>query len=235
MPDPELIERVRALRERGRSPKEIARALKLPPATIAPLVRTIAAESAPDVPARVLAGCWVSPGWATGLTIHGHPDWPGADATGDLADLGPSGLVTVLVAVERGGTKVSACGYLVDVYCLGVKNALGPRSLDRRKLPEFVHQYFDSYPEPPVPAPLDLARHLVFGAVAYARDLGFEPHPDFAAAAPYLEPWTGPSAITFGLNGKPSYVSGPYDDVASVMRTLGRSAGQGNFDVTVRL
>jgi hypothetical protein len=233
MPDPELTERVRALRERGHSPKEIARALRLPPATIAPLVRAIAAQQAPDVPALVLAGCWVNAGWARGLTVQGHPDWPGIDVPADLDDLGSSGLVTVLVAVERGGSKVSVCGFLVDAYCLGVKNALGPRGLGRRKLPGFVHQYFDAYDEPPVPAPLDLARHLVFGAVAYARELGFEPHPDFAAAAAYLEPWTGPSAISFGLNGRPYFVSGPHDNAASVLKTLERSAGEGNFDFTV--
>jgi hypothetical protein len=222
------MEQVRALRARGRTPKEIARALKLPPATIAPLVRAIAAETAPDVPALVPAGCWVSPGWSTGLTIDGHPNWPGI---GDSDDFGPPGMVTVLVAIERGGTKVSVCGYLVDVYCLGVKNALGPHGMDRRKLPAFVHQYFSSYDAPPVSAPLDLARHLVLGAVAYARGLGFEPHADFTAAAPYLEPWTGPSAITFGRDGRPFYMSGPYDDAASITKTLKRSAGKGNFDV----
>jgi hypothetical protein len=117
----------------------------------------------------------------------------------------------------------------------GVKNALGPRGLDRRKLPEFVHQYFHSYADPPVPAPLDLARHLVFGAVAYARELGFEPHPDFAAAAALLEPWTGPSAISFGLDGRPYFMPGPHDNAASVLKTLERSAGKGNLDFTVAL
>jgi hypothetical protein len=90
----------------GHSPKEIARALRLPPATIAPLVRAIAAQQAPDVPALVLAGCWVSAGWARGLTVHGHPDWPGIDVPAGPDDLGPSGLVTVLVAVERGGSAI---------------------------------------------------------------------------------------------------------------------------------
>jgi len=42
MDSEELLERVRALRAGGRSPKEIARALGVPPATIAPLVRAIA-------------------------------------------------------------------------------------------------------------------------------------------------------------------------------------------------
>jgi hypothetical protein len=41
----------------------------LPPATIAPVVRAIAAQQTPDVPALVLAGCWVSAGWARGLTM----------------------------------------------------------------------------------------------------------------------------------------------------------------------
>jgi len=220
------MERVRTLRERGNSPKEIARALRLPPATVAPLIRAVAAERAPAAQAPVIAGCWVSSEWATGLSVHDHPEWPDVDAPGHL---GREGLVTVLVAAE-GGSKVSVCGYLVDVYCLGVKNALGPHGLDRRKLPEFVHQYFSAYDEPPLAAPVDLARHLVFGAVAYARDLGFEPHPDFAAAAGHLEPWAGPSAISFGRGGRPFFMQGPYDDAASVMKTLERSVGKGNFD-----
>ena len=45
MTNPELIERVRELRQRGRTPKEIARALGLPPAAVAPLIRAVAAPS----------------------------------------------------------------------------------------------------------------------------------------------------------------------------------------------
>jgi hypothetical protein len=75
-----------------------------------------------------------------------------------------------------------------------------------------------------------LARHLVFGAIAYARDLGFEPAAGFEACASQLGPWAGPSAIRFGCDGKPLFIQGPYDDAAGVMKTLARSAGQGNFD-----
>jgi len=88
MANPETIERVRELRQRGRTPKEIARALGLPPA-VAPLIRMVAAAQ----PAReaALVGCWVSEGWAAGLIVTGHPEWPGAGAT---AESGESGLVT---------------------------------------------------------------------------------------------------------------------------------------------
>jgi hypothetical protein len=65
----------------------------------------------------------------------------------------------------------------------------------------------------------------VFSAVEYARGLGFEPHADFAPAAGHLGPWTGPSAITFGRDGKPFYVSGPYDNASKVMKTLQSTVG----------
>ena len=163
MTDSETIERVRELRQRGRTPKEIARALGLPPAAVAPLIRAVAAAQ----PAReaALVGCWVNQGWAAGLTVNGHPDWPGAAAE---AESGESGLVTILVARDA-GSRVAVCGYLVDAWCLGVKNALGPKSVDRRKLNEYRDWFFRSYEEPPVEAPLALARHMVFGAVEYAR------------------------------------------------------------------
>jgi hypothetical protein len=66
--------------------------------------------------------------------------------------------------------------------------------------------------------------------VAYARGLGFGPHPDFAAAEGHLGSWAGPGAITFGRDGKPLYISGPYDDPGPVIRTLERTVGRGNFE-----
>jgi len=80
-----------------------------------------------------------------------------------------------------------------------------------------------------VEAPLELARHLVWGAVDYARELGFEPHPDFQPASAHLGAWRESSDITFGRDGVPFYVSGPFDNPVSVTRTLNRSVGEGNF------
>jgi len=44
MVERDLLDSVRVLRQHGRSPKEIARALAVPPAVVAPLVRLVAAE-----------------------------------------------------------------------------------------------------------------------------------------------------------------------------------------------
>lgn len=225
--DDDLLARARELRAAGRSPKEIARALGVRPSAVAPLMRAIAQEAAADEPEHAVMGCWVSPGWSAGLTVSGHEEWPARDAAGHPS----SGLVGVMVARRHRPRRVSVCGYLVDVYCLGVKNALGPDVMNDRDLPAFLHRFFSAFGDAtvPVPAPLDLARHLVWGALDYARELGFLPHPDFQPASGHLGTWQETSDITFGRDGVPFYVSGPYDDAVAVTRTLGRSAGTGNF------
>jgi len=229
--DDELLSRVRELRAAGSSPKEIARALGERPATIASLVRAIAKQDSAAAPESALVGCWVSPGWRAGLTVHGHDEWP--DVTSK--DPGTSGLTAVVVARRHRPQRVSVCGYLVDVYCLGVKNALGPRIMNDRDLPAFRDMFFGGFEHAgaPVEAPLELARHLVWGGIDYAHGLGFEPHPDFPAAAGHLGPWQETSAITFGQDGEPFYIQGPHDDPDRVMRTLTRSVGGGNFHYTL--
>jgi hypothetical protein len=65
----------------------------------------------------------------------------------------------------------------VDVYCLGVKDVVGPRAMDERRATDFRRSFFAAYRARPLEAPLEPAQHLVFGAVEYARGLGFEPAP----------------------------------------------------------
>jgi hypothetical protein len=230
MTDEELQRRVAELRANGRSPKEIAHALGMQPAAVAALVRKIASGSTAAAHEPAVVGCWVSPGWRTGLGVAEHPDWPDAEA----AEAGDAtGLVAVLVAREHRYDKVSVSGWLVDVYCRGVRDVLRPRAVPTRDLPAFVEGYFDGFPGAAVAAPIELARHLVWGAVEYARGLGFEPAPDVESSNGSLGALEGSSAITFGKDGRPVYVQRPGDDVASVMRTLEASAGEGNFDFVV--
>jgi hypothetical protein len=229
MVDDETIHDVRELRARGLSPKEIARALGLRPAIVADLVRKLAAERDADGPDAGLAECWINAGWSAGLTITGHPEWfdPGAqDGTG--------GLASVLVARRRRHRRAAVvCVYLVDVYCLGVKNAIGPDNMDDEALRRFTRHVFSAYEAPPIPAAIELARELVLGAAEYAHALGLAPHPDFRQARAHLGPWAGPSAITFGCNGTPTYIEGPYDNPRHVLRTLRRAVGRNGFHYTV--
>jgi hypothetical protein len=226
MTDRELLEDVRRMRDEGATPKEIARALGVRPAMIAPLVRQVAAE-APPQQAR-LVGCWVSPGWSRELVVERRTGWEDVD---DEADAPPGGVALVLVARAGRHDRLSVCGYLVDTFCLGVKNTIGPARMRRRDLPSFSRTYFGAFPSPPLPAPIELAQHLVHGAVAFAAGLGFDPHPDYIGTRGHLGELSEPCAITFGRGGRPLYVPGPYEDPIAVLEQLSATVGADGFAV----
>lgn len=227
MVDDDVLEQVRGLRARGLTPKAIAATLGIRRAEAEAMVRAVAKIAPCAEPA--LVGCWVNPGWSHGLRWDGAPDW--RDLQVDHG--GMPGLVCVLVVRDHRHGDVSACGYLVDAHCLGVKDTLGPKVLDRTELAGFVATYFRAYDDAPLPAPLALAQELVLGAEAYARGLGFQPHPDLERCRGHLGAWTGPGKIVFGRHGRPLFVRGPYDDARSIVRTLERSVGRGNFDAVL--
>jgi hypothetical protein len=161
MPTQQLLDRVRELRDAGRTPKEIARALKMPPSAVTPLIRSVAAAGG-RIREDALIGCWISPGWSSSVQTPERPDWPGSAPT---ERTGHSGLVTVLVARDRGGSRAGVCFYLVDTWCLGLKDAAGPRPMDRRQLGGFIQQIFSAWDEPAVQVPLELGRQIVYGAI----------------------------------------------------------------------
>jgi hypothetical protein len=225
VPTDDLRTRARELRAAGKTPQQIARTLGVPRARVTDLVRGVRPDR-PAVKESPLIGCWISRQWSNGLIIDDRPaDWI------DDHDLRPfsvgAGLCSIAVAREHGETEASVCGYLVDTFCLGVKNAIPASTVSRRELADFVDDFYRAYPASPMPVPIGLVRDLVFGSVEYARGLGFDPHPDFYLAAPHLGTWEPPGRITFGVEGRPLYQHGPYDDTTRIVRILDRTAGQG--------
>ncbi len=216
------------MRAAGASPKGIARALGVRPAVVTPLVRLVAAEtSAPSVAEAELTGCWVSPGWSRELIVERRESWDDVD----LGPNGPAGVALALVSRRVRHDHVSVCGYLVDMFCLGVKDVIGPERMHRRELSGFVRMYFMAFPAPALNAPIELAQHLVLGSVAYAASLGFSPHSDFERTREHLGDLSEPCAITFGREGRPLYVAGPHDDPLAILETLRGSVGDSGFAV----
>jgi hypothetical protein len=228
MTDRELLDQVRRMRAAGASPKGIARALGVRPAVVAPLVRQVAAE-APVLPPEQgeVVGCWISPAWSRDLLVRRREGWDDVDLGAD----GAAGITLAMIARAAGHDRVSVCAYLVDTFCLGVKNTIGPERVRKGDLPGFVRLHFAVFPAPALRAPVELVEHLVHGAVAFAAGLGFEPHRDFAQVRGHLGELSEPCAITFGQRGRPLYISGPDDDPVAVMRTLKASVGGYGFAV----
>ncbi|MFQ5825644.1 MAG: hypothetical protein ACE5JB_16520, partial [bacterium] len=77
------------------------------------------------------------------------------------------------------------------------------------------------------------------GAVAYAKDLGFSPHPDYRIANKILgdiDPDVCPMSFEFGKDGKPFFIAGPYDTPKKckmIMDTLTKRCGQDGFHYMV--
>jgi hypothetical protein len=240
MTSDDLKSRARALRAAGHTPKQIARTLGIPRSTAVSLVhgdssprpdRGTPRPGSSTPPDQQLIGCWITRQWSNGLTLQSRPpDWLDDDDLPPLA-VG-AGLPSVAVVREHDTSEVSVCGYLVDTYCQGVKNALPPSVIDRRDLATFLADFFSAYDAGPLPAPITLAQDLVLGAVDYARTLGFDPHRDFYLARPHLGSWQPPSHIEFGLHGKPHFQQGPYDNPTRITRTLDRTVGPGNYGFT---
>ena len=109
---------------------------------------------------------------------------------------------------------------------------MGPDTIDEQALRRLTNHAFSGYETPPIPAPIELVREPELGAAHYARHRGFAPHPDFEQARPHLGSWAGPSSISFGRDGKPTYISGPYDDTDHIIRTLQREVGRNGFNYT---
>lgn len=219
-----------ALRSQGLPTKTIARRLGLRPAEAAAIVYELLAQQERDANPAILPAihaCYLSPGFTTGL---GFPQAAEGWRACDPGFGGSEGLVQALWARTDRYDRLTVCGALLDVYCLGVKNAFGPNKLQAHELRSFVSHYFSSYEAPPIEVPFELVQSLVFGAIDYAASLGFEPYADFALVRASLGPWNGPSPIEFGKNGRPFFMQGPDDDVYRIVQTLRRTVGDGGFD-----
>ena len=82
-----------------------------------------------------------------------------------------------------------------------------------------------------------LAHEIVYGGIEYAAQFGFRPHRDFKLSQRVLDPPEAhPRAgtVEFGKDGKPFYISGPYDNPDAIVRQLSRTAGEGNFHFLMR-
>ena len=139
----------------------------------------------------------------------------------------------VLARKESEGSYVFGV-YLVDVYCLGVKNAFW-KAGSPGLLSDLLRRFEENEPLSPI-SPAGLVK-VVKGAVEYAASLGFRPHPDFRNAAMLfhgIDPETCPQEFTFGNKGKPLYIQGPHESPEQARAIMERLTGAGgNFVIQI--
>jgi hypothetical protein len=128
----------------------------------------------------------------------------------------------VILTRKTGLRRLAMAGFLVDVYCLGVKDAFF-RQAEEAEIEEFLDALEETAPFETVDP--CYARKLLHDAVAYARSLGLEPHADYAAAEPLfgdIDAGACEVQFQFGYEGKPLYVPGPTESPTQIRRRLDR-------------
>jgi hypothetical protein len=156
---------------------------------------------------------------------------------GALFDLG---IGDVLFTRRLPGNQVAASLFLVDVFCLGVKNAmfvcLDEAVYERQIKANIINNPAQGGLHPAEPACI---RALVEGAVAYAADLGFSPHRDYRDAGKLfgrVDAASCSSRFEYGNDGKPFYVRGPRESISrarEIVEQLHRRCGADRYHYVI--
>ena len=156
-------------------------------------------------------------------------------------DLFNSGIGELVVTRRIPNGNIAMSAFVIDVFCLGVKDAMfmvlpeneyehkikGRMSATGGRGFEKLHQ--------------SCAKKLLDGVVNYAKELGFNPHPDYKNANEIfgnIDASVCPVKYTYGKDGKPFYMSGPYEsptDIQKIIDTLTKKCGAGGFNTIIRL
>ncbi len=151
-----------------------------------------------------------------------------------------NGLGTIIVTRQTPGDEIAVSAFVVDVFCLGVKNALfkvANEGIYQNTIkPRIVGPHEGQIFENTHPS---CVRKIIEGAVDYAGELGFSPHPDYRSAKAIfgdIESGACPEKYDYGQEGMPMYVRGPHESTSQarkIVEQLDRRCGEGNYHYLV--
>ena len=132
--------------------------------------------------------------------------------------------------------RIAMASFVIDMFCLGVKDVTA-RIMTNYDYQDYVDQIDLSAPLSVV-EPAYLVK-LVQGSVAYAKELGFNPHRDYRKAQKIfgdIDPNDCAETFEFGKDGRPLYITGPLESAAKIRRItdqLTKRLGPDGFDFLV--
>lgn len=148
-----------------------------------------------------------------------------------------NGIGNIIVARDLPTGDVAVGVFLADVFCLGIKDAF-LRSLNLFEYKDFIDENPEGRYVEVAPA---YAKKLIDDLLSYAETLGFRPHKDYKKAK-YMFGNVNSSesneVFEFGQEGKPHYMSGPYDSpqkIERIRKTLTKSCGEDGYNITIFL
>src|ERR1035437_4289873 len=143
-----------------------------------------------------------------------------------------AGICNVLVARMHKTGRLTVGIYLIDMYCLGLRDTLYEFNIT----PE-DYQDLKNSGDKLIVCEYVTAHNIIYGAIAFAEDFGFKPDSAFSVSQFTLEEDDDRMELMdmeFGFDGMPCFMPGPDDDavkIKQVTATLERTAGEGNYTV----
>jgi hypothetical protein len=149
------------------------------------------------------------------------------------------GIGEVLISRQLSHGNVAFVIFLVDMYCLGVKDVvvnIFPEANYRKAVYEKLAAQYTLIRMKP-----ECARKLVEGAVQYALDMELPPHADYRIARRIFGDISAEACteeFSYGKDGKPLFIAGPYDDAAKcqrILRLMEKHCGPGGSHYIMRV
>jgi len=145
-----------------------------------------------------------------------------------------SGCGYLVVSRFKADGRVEAGSFLLDVFCLGVKDAGFYFFQSIANYQEgLINRFFPNGNS--VRMTPEAGRKLAEDAISYARGLGFSPGADYKKASRVFGGITTAHCdeqFTFGKDGKPFYIQGPSESptrVEIILRALEARCGEGGY------
>lgn len=148
-------------------------------------------------------------------------------------DMSACGEGNVIVTRMHKNGKVSMGVFLVDIFCLGVKDAFHMFRMEEYEFEHLEEKFAAtrirecSYEE---------AHNWIYGAIAFAEEGGIKPHPGFTLAQYLLEEDTDDVPLIeydFGKDGKHLLIANSQSEASKYVPTLKKNLGD-NFEVFIR-
>lgn len=147
-----------------------------------------------------------------------------------------TGNAIIIVPRIHINNNVTHGAFLVDLYCLGVKESYWQFNQPQLEYKEYIDRLMheDPFEVSVVPADYVLVHNIIYGALEFAGEIGFQPHKSFELTKYILEEddeHVKLIDIEFGFKGKPLYISSPMNpgEKNRVMSHLYTRLGKGNY------
>lgn len=149
-------------------------------------------------------------------------------------DVEQNGMALLFVVRRQSEHLLIATGYIVDTWCLGLKDTT---HWSNRTITSYLEEFRPRQVEEfnAKPCTLEQVHQLVYGAIDYAHALDLRPHGDFRVTRHFIgesDAFPRDESLVFGVNGKPHYFAGPHDNCAKVLRHLDKRLGPNGYTFT---